>query len=87
MEFGYWNVQGLGEVSRWLIAYLALDVHHVSPPSLEAWQELKAELQTRQPFVNLPYFKVGNQVYSESYAVADAIVTRAGRPEMLGKGD
>lgn len=35
----------------------------------------------------MPYFKVGNQIYSESYAVADAIVTRAGRPEMLGKGD
>jgi len=44
MEFGYWDVQGLGEVSRWMIAYLALDVHHVNPPSLEAWQELKAEL-------------------------------------------
>lgn len=87
MEYGYWNIQGLGEPIRWLIAYLALDVTEVNPPSGEAWAELKAELRTKQPFINLPYMKIGNQVYSESYAVANAIVTRAGRIEMLGKGD
>ena len=87
MEFGYWGIQGRGEVIRWLIAYLALDVTEVNPPSGEAWAELKAELKTKNPFANLPYLKIGSQVYSETIAVVDALVTRAGRIEMLGKGD
>ena len=87
MEFGFWGIQGRAEYLRWLIAYLALDVTEVNPPSMEAWQELKAELKVKQPFINLPYFKIGNNYYSESIAVAEAIVTRAGRTEMIGKGD
>jgi hypothetical protein len=87
MEYGYWGVQGLGEINRWLIAYLALDVNEVNPPTMEAWAEIKAEYRLKQPFINLPYFKVGNTIYSESNSINDAIVIRAGRSEMLGKGD
>ena len=87
MEYGYWGFKGRGQPHRILIAYLGLNIPEVSFSTPQQWAAKKQELKTGSqcPFPNLPYFKDGQTIVTESLAVAEAIAFKANRPELFGK--
>ena len=86
MELGYWGIKGRAHVLRMLIAYLGLDVHEWNPASPQDWQKRKEEFRKSETcyFPNLPYFKDGQLIITETAAIASALVIKANRQEMLG---
>mmetsp|Transcript_12500 Transcript_12500/g.37722 ORF Transcript_12500/g.37722 Transcript_12500/m.37722 type:complete len:234 (+) Transcript_12500:269-970(+) len=86
LQFGYWPVKGLGEKTRWLLAYLHRDYEEVNP-SFGDWfnpASEKSKLSYGFAFPNVPFVIDGAVKVTESEAVNLYLVEKAGRSEMLG---
>jgi len=84
MEFGYWGIKGRGELIRWLIAYLKLDVKEVAYTDPAVWFGDKKK-SLNLPFPNLPYLVDGNVKLSESAAIPVYLSGKANRSDLFGK--
>jgi hypothetical protein len=61
METHYYDIQGLMEPIRYLIAHLALNVTEVNHESFATWSIVKAEMQKQGvQFANLPLLRLAN---------------------------
>ena len=85
MELGYWAIQGRAEWLRWLLAYLDIEYTEQHFQSFEEWNIFKDRTRVDFPFINLPFLRHGSELYSESQAIAEAIVRKASRIDLLGK--
>ena len=83
MELGYWGIKGVAEPIRLLICYLQLDVTEANPLSIPSWFENEKK-ELGAPFPNLPYFKHGEFIITESTAIPYYIIHLANKQELLG---
>ena len=86
MELGYWAIKGRCEPIRWLALYLGLDIKWVNIELKNAGEwfgKRKAELEL--DFPNLPYLIDGDFKITESAAIAQYLIHKAGRSDLLGK--
>jgi glutathione S-transferase len=68
ITLGYWNIHGLAQPIRLLLAYTKTDfVDHM--PSRPEWAVEKAENAYGLEFPNLPYFVDGDVKLSQSSAI------------------
>ena len=65
VEFGYWPIKGLGEISRWVLAYT--EIFYDEYEAGEDWNEVKTTMGF--PFPNLPFLKHGDFRLTESRAI------------------
>jgi glutathione S-transferase len=81
--FGYWGVRGRGASIRLLLAHLSVDYENIAYSDPEVWFGTdKPALQTAFP--NLPYWKDGDVVMSETLAIL-AQICRKYKPDYLGR--
>lgn len=86
IEFGYWPVKGLGEKTRWLLAYLGLEYVETNPEFGEwfAPSGAKSKSSYGLAFPNVPYIRDGSTRLTESEAINTYLVVKAGQSELLG---
>lgn len=80
VELGYWPIKGLGEISRWVLAYTGTPYNEFNGG--EDWQDVKPTLGL--DFPNLPFLKHGDFNVTESTAIPGYIAQTFGKPELLG---
>ena len=81
---GYWDIRGLAQPIRFLLAYLSVDYFDMHIDSQEQWLRTKDTLKL--PFPNLPFFiDEQNGVYlTETLAIMKYIAAKY-QPEILGQ--
>ena len=84
---GYWGIQGRGDPCRMLLHNLGVDFedkHYVMGETSgeNSWPANKGQLGT--PFPNLPYWKDGDIIHSETIPVIRSIC-RKYKPEYMGR--
>jgi glutathione S-transferase len=67
LVLGYWGIQGLAQVSRYLLEYVGAPYEDKRYTSREEWAAEKPNLG--MSFPNLPYIIHGNTKVTESSAV------------------
>ncbi|KAL4450295.1 hypothetical protein ABPG74_009001 [Tetrahymena malaccensis] len=83
ITLGYWNIRGLGQLSRYLLEYTGLKYKEKRYQKLEEWfQKDKQGLGIE--FANLPYIIDGDLKLTESHAVNLYIIRKSGKNELLG---
>jgi len=80
---GYWDIRGLAEPIRALLAYLELPYENKKIASFDQWKSEKESAQYNFP--NLPYLVDGEKTITEAEAIEAYICLKANRPEMIGK--
>ena len=83
MEFGYWGIKCLGEPSRWLIAYLKLDVKE-NTEDFGPWFGGR-NVSLGLDFPNVPYLIDGDFKLTESGAIPQYLVSKSDKPCLNGK--
>ena len=83
LTLGYWDIRGLAEPIRTLLAYTETPFKQDLFNSFEAWTQKKASANYNFP--NLPYLVDGDKTITESEAILVHICLKAGKPELLGK--
>lgn len=80
-ELGYWGIRGLAQPIRLLLTYKSVDFEDRQYGKTENdwFGGAKPELQKQNPLINLPYYKDGEHVYTQS----NAILTILGRRQNL----
>ena len=69
LTLGYWNIRGLAERVRLLLAYLNFDFDQVilTPEKRSDWVEkIKPEFIKKNPAANLPYLQDGDKLVCET---------------------
>ncbi|CAL8136797.1 unnamed protein product [Orchesella dallaii] len=84
---GYWNIRGLGQTVRFLLAYLDVDFeekrYELTPElTYDNWYADKEKLGL--DFPNLPYLFDGPEKITETRAILKYL-SRTRKPELLGK--
>jgi glutathione S-transferase len=85
-ELGYWNIRGLAQPIRNLLAYLNIefqDIRYQQKGPEEnfdrsAWTDKKATMEDDFPFINLPYFQNGAVKLTQSMAILNYIANNYG---------
>jgi glutathione S-transferase len=84
VRLAYWNIRGLAQVSRLLLAYSGVlfeDYHYSNPDHWFKEDKLHLGLE----FPNLPYLIDGEYNITESAAIQNYIIDKWGKPELNGK--
>jgi len=84
ITFGYWNIRGLGQVSRLILAYSGLSWHDQKYATPEEWFG-KDKNGLGLDFPNLPYIVDGDFKLTESRAINLYIIKKSGKTDLLGK--
>jgi len=85
VTIGYWAIRGLAEPLRLLAEYSGVKYNQKKYTSYEDWVADKTSLGF--DFPNLPYLIDGDKKVTESDAIAQYIVLKGGKKELLGKTD
>jgi len=83
LTLGYWDIRGLAEPVRTLLAYLELPYESKKVTSFDQWKSEKEAAQ--YAFPNLPYLVDGEKTITETEAIQAHLCLKANRPELLGK--
>ena len=83
MEFGYWNIKGIAEPIRYLLAHLGIAYKEANPINREQWLAYKNDLDL--DFPNLPYLIDKDIKLTESDAIAMYLCHKAGSQDLFGK--
>lgn len=87
MEFGYYNIKGLGEPVRWVFLHFGLPVEEWNPASDDEWTSKAKSLNDHTLFPALPYLKDGSTVITQPSAIQHYLIEKAGRSDFLGKSE
>ena len=82
---GYWNIRGRGQVIRYLLAYTGLDWEEKTYDQPGEWFAIGDKPKLGLDFPNLPYLIKGDFKLTESNAIANYIIRKSSKPELLGK--
>jgi len=80
---GYWDLRGIAEPIKTLLAYTGTPYKQEFFHSDEVWEKTKASANYKFP--NLPYLVDGEKTITESEAILVYICIKAGKPELLAK--
>ena len=83
LTLGYWDIRGLVEPVRTLLAYLELPYESKKVTSFEDWSAEKRAAQYNFP--NLPYLVDGEKTITENEAIQVHLCLKANRPDLIGK--
>lgn len=84
VKFGYWDIRGLAQVCRLLLAYSGVDFKDVRHTDREKWFS-EEKFQLGLDFPNLPYLIDGDYSITESTGIQRYIINRWGQRQLLGK--
>ncbi len=79
----YWDIRGLCEPIRALLAYLDLSYESKKVTTYDQWKSEKESAQHNFP--NLPYLVDSEKTITESEAIEAYICLKANRPDLIGK--
>jgi glutathione S-transferase len=85
VTIGYWKLRGRGQVLRHLCAYTGLNWTEKNYENAGEWFAIGDKTKLGLDFPNLPYLISGDFKLTESLAIANYIIRKSGRPELLGK--
>lgn len=80
---GYWNIRGLGQLSRYLLEYTGMNYEEKRYNRVDEWFG-KDKLNISMDFPNLPYLIDGDLKLTESHAINLYIIRKSGKNELLG---
>ena len=83
MELGYWNVKGLAEIIRVMLAYFKREYKKFNPKSTEDAQAQFSKFHFAYP--NLPYLVDGDVHITENSAIPIYIAQKAKAEHFFGK--
>ncbi len=83
LTLGYWDIRGLAEPIRTLLAYLELPYESKKVTKYEDWITEKRAAQHNFP--NLPYLVDGEKTITETEAIQVHLCLKANRPDLIGK--
>ena len=84
VRLAYWNIRGLAQVSRLLLAYSGVHFEDYHYSNADHWFK-EDKLHLGLEFPNLPYLIDGEYNITESAAIQDYIIDKWGKPELKGK--
>ncbi len=85
IKVGYWALRGRGQVIRHLLAYTGLDWEEVTYKQPGDWFAIGDKNKLGLDFPNLPYLINGDFKLTESMAIANYIIRKSKKTELLGK--
>lgn len=85
MEFGYYNIKGLGEPIRWVFLHFDMNVIEWNPSSEDEWRTKQLYIDDHTLFPALPYLKDGNFLVTHPNAIPLYLIDKAGLHDFLGK--
>jgi glutathione S-transferase len=84
VRLAYWNIRGLAQVPRLLLAYSGVRFEDFHYSNADHWFK-EDKLHLGLEFPNLPYLVDGEFNITEAAAIQNYIIDKWGKPELLGR--